>query len=85
MGNVSYESSGENQNTVLYSTRFFSKILPFMRQRGNILKNRTGHSRNYGACPLHAGYLWLQTQTLRICNIFFFFAFLLQERLHDRA
>jgi len=36
---------------------FFSKIVPFMRQRGKMLYSRTDHRWQNGACALHAGYL----------------------------
>jgi len=54
---------------ILCSVTFFSsKIVPFMRKGGKILYSGVGHRRQYGACALHAGYLRLQTRTLRLCN-----------------
>jgi len=64
MRNVSDEISGENQNThIRFHNIFFFKFVPFVRQRGNVLQIRAGHRLKYGACGLHAGYLWLQART----------------------
>ena len=40
-----------------------------MKKCGKILYSGEGHRLQYGACALHAGYLRLQTHTLRLCNI----------------
>jgi hypothetical protein len=42
---------------------FLSKIVSFLRQCRKIQYSRTGHRWKYGACALHAGYLWLPTHT----------------------
>jgi len=39
-----------------------------MRQREKIFQSGAGHSWQYGASTLHAGYLRLQTHTFTICN-----------------
>jgi hypothetical protein len=57
---------------IKFDSIFSSNIVPYMRQCGNILQIRAGHRLEYGACGLHAVYLWLQALTIRICNIFAF-------------
>jgi len=44
MRNISDSSFKENQNTYfVFSTFFFSKIVPFMRKCGKILQSGAGH------------------------------------------
>jgi hypothetical protein len=76
------KSCGENQNThFMLNNFFFSKILPFMRQRGKMPHSGAGHRWQYGTCSLHAGYLTIK-HTFIICNIF---ALPLQRNLHEHA
>ena len=49
---------------------FFESRTVYEIMRKNIVE--VGHRGQYGACPLHAGYLSLQTHTLRLCNIYCF-------------
>ena len=70
MENVSDKSSTETWNTHI-TVIFFSKIVPLMRCR-NILYRRAGHTWQYGASDLHAGYLRLQTHTQYMCYLLIF-------------
>jgi len=70
MRNVSDKHCRENQNTYFVFSNFFSKIVPFRRKCEKYVER--GRSHDYGACALHAGYIRLQTHTLRRCNTHFF-------------
>jgi len=60
---ISDKIRSENQNTHFMFNNFFPKIVPFLRKYGKMCSSQTGHTRQYGACALHAGYLRLQTLT----------------------
>ena len=55
-------------------THIFASVIfvPFMRKGGKILYSEVGHRWPYGARALHAGYLRLQIDTLRLHNTQFF-------------
>jgi len=58
MINVSHKSCTENQNTHFVFSNFFPpKIVPFMRQCGEVWYSGTGHRWQYGTCAFHAVYL----------------------------
>jgi len=63
MKNISDKRCGETRNTHFMLNNFFSKIVQFMRQCGKSLWSGAGHSWQYGACALHAGYQRLQIHT----------------------
>jgi hypothetical protein len=60
---VSDKSYRENQSTHLGTKILFSKIVPIVRKRAEILMSRTGHGWQHGACALHTEYPRLQTHT----------------------
>jgi len=62
MRNVSDKVVEKLEYHILCSITSFVKIM-FMRQCGKILQSWAGHRRQYGACPLHSGYLRVQTHT----------------------
>ena len=80
MRNVSDKSCRENWNSHFISSNVFSKIVPFMRYCGKILYSGSENWK-FGSCVLNAGYLRLQTHTLRLCN---HYCFPLQKWLHER-
>jgi hypothetical protein len=50
-------------HTLCPITIFWGKKVPNKRQFGKILYSQTGHTGQYGACALEAGYLRLQTHS----------------------
>ena len=68
MRNISDKSYRKNQNThFVFSNFLFENRTVYEIMRKNIAEG-VGHRGQYGACPLHAGYLRLQIHTLRLCN-----------------
>jgi len=57
--------------------------MPFMRSNGRMLWREAGYRYECGACPLHAGYIRLQTHTHTVCVVLI--AFPLQPWLHERT
>jgi hypothetical protein len=68
MGNVT--EGVEKIKTHILGVITFFLIVPFMRSCGKILLSLTGYTQC--ACALHAGWLRVQTHTLRICNTYCF-------------
>ena len=81
MKNVSDTNCRKTRNTHFMFRIFFEKRVVCEIMWKNIVEG-AGLRWQYGAGPLHAGYLGLQAHTQ---NMYYFFAFPLQQWLHERA
>jgi len=72
MRNVPTKVVEKIKTHILSSVTFFPKIVSCMRQCGKTLYSRKGHRWQYGACPLRAGYISLQTLTRNTQHLLFF-------------
>jgi len=71
MRNISNKSCRENQNEhFMFSNFFFLKLCHFWDIVEKYCRVGPGHRWQCGKCALHAGYLRLQTCTVRICNTY---------------